>query len=208
MSSNLRTTLKGIGLIILAAGGSNRMGRPKQLLEFRGKSLLKNALDSALKSKCESIAVVLGANSESVQNELYGTDHQIVFNDKWDAGMGSSIKMGLAALINKDPKIRAVVICVCDQPFLTAEIIDDLIDEHSRSKPLIAASEYAGTLGVPALFDRELFREISEMDDKKGAKQIIEKFRSKAVSVPFPKGDIDIDTPEDYSRLPGAGVLG
>lgn len=194
--------------MILAAGESLRMGKPKQLLEFRGHSFLKNAARAAGDSKTDLIAVVLGAEEDLLQKELYGRDLEIVHNKDWKSGMGSSICSGLTHLLEIDPALDALVITVCDQPFLTAEIIDGLIDEHLRSKTLIVASAYGNTIGVPALFGKQLFSEISRLKGKRGAKQIIEKYRSQTVSLPFPKGNIDIDTPEDYAQLPGAGFFG
>lgn len=202
MSSNLVKSDR-FGLIILAAGESARMGKPKQLLEFKGESLLRRAARSAAGSACGNVAVVLGANFEILKKELAGFDVEIVRNRGWEKGMGGSIRAGLATLCGKNKSLRAVVITVCDQPFADAKLIDDLIAKYLETRAPVVASAYSETLGVPAIFDQTLFAELSALDGEKGAKAVIRKHSASAVSIAFPEGKFDIDTPEDYSRLPG-----
>lgn len=208
LSLNIKTEKIKAGLIILAAGESTRMGKPKQLLEFKGETLLRLIAKTAIKSACDWIVVVLGANAQMFQEELDGLKLQIVHNKDWKKGMSSSIKAGLKRLLEKTEDMQAVVITVCDQPFVSARIIDNLLEKHLETNALIVASHYAETLGVPALFDKRLFAELLNLTERGGAKTLIEKFQDKAVSIDFPAGAFDIDTPEDYSDLAGAGFLG
>lgn len=208
MSLNIKTEKIKAGLIILAAGESARMGKPKQLLQFKGKTLLRHAAKTAIESQVYSIVAVLGANAEILQNELDNLDLEIVFNEDWKKGMSSSIRAGLKRLLEKTEDLQAVVITVCDQPFVSAEIIDNLLEKYMETRGLIVASRYAETLGVPALFDKRLFTELLNLTERGGAKTLIGRFQDKAVSIDFPAGNCDIDTPEDYSDLAGAGFLG
>lgn len=208
MSLNLKKSRTDIGLIILSAGESSRMGQPKQLLEFKNKTLLQLAAQTATASVCDSIVAVLGANAKIFQEELRGFDLINVYNEDWKTGMNSSIKAGLDKLLEINNALKAVVIMVCDQPFLTAEIIDDLVEKYLETDALIVASKYAETLGVPALFDKKLFDELKNLNEKSGAKSLIKKFKDQTVSIDFPAGKFDIDTPEDYSKLLEAGFLG
>ena len=184
------------------------MGKPKQLLKFKGKTLLQLAERTATASVCGLRVAVLGANAEILQDELHGFDLEIVYNEDWKTGMSSSIKAGLNKLLEINNALKAVVIMVCDQPFLTPKIINNLIEKYIETDALIAASKYAETLGVPALFDEKLFDELKNLNEKSGAKSLIKKFKDKTISIDFPAGKFDIDTPEDYSKLLEAGFLG
>src|SRR5580692_2476743 len=108
-----------VALILLAAGPSTRLGQPKQLLPFRGRSLLRHAAETALASSCRPVVVVLGASAERMKSELTDLPVMIAVNSGWESGMGSSIRAGLEALTNgknADAGVGAVVIMVCDQP--------------------------------------------------------------------------------------------
>lgn len=196
---------KAIGLIILSAGESSRMGKPKQLLKFQGRSLLENAARTANNSACDESIIVLGANAEILKNEI--KDFTFVINKDWKKGMSSSIKTGLKRLLELDRDLNAVVIMVCDQPFVTEKIIDELIKKYLETNSLIVAAEYAETLGVPALFDRRLFDDLLNLNEKSGAKSLIKKLESQTASIDFPQGKFDIDTPEDYAELLQADFL-
>ena len=103
---------------------------------------------------------------------------------------------GLSFLESQTPALDAVILLVCDQPFITAQLIDQLIDTHQATDKAIVATAYANTIGVPALFSRSLFPSLRALT-KAGAKSVISRYRDQTVSVPFPKGEIDIDTPAD-----------
>ncbi len=190
-----------IGLIILAAGASTRMGNPKQLLLYQGCSFIRHITEVAIASVCQPIIVVLGANAERVKPEVSQLPVQIVENQQWQEGMSSSIRAGLEALLAVNPDLDAVAIALCDQPFVSSQTFNQLVETYYiTSKPIIA-SEYAGTLGVPALFSHTLFSELMTLKSTEGAKKLIKKHSHEVFSVPFPKGAIDIDTPSDYEKL-------
>jgi molybdenum cofactor cytidylyltransferase len=190
-----------IGLIILAAGASTRMGTPKQLLTYRGRSFIRHITEVAIASACQPIAVVLGAHAERIKPEISQLPVQIVENQQWAEGMSTSIRVGLEALLAVNQDLEAVAIALCDQPFVSFPILERIVEAyHFTGKPIIA-SEYAGTLGVPVLFSCTLFSEIMALKGTEGAKQIIRKHIHEVFSVPFPEGSIDIDTPNDYAQL-------
>lgn len=190
-----------VGLMILAAGASTRMGTPKQLLPFQGRSLLRHTADVAIASQCYPIIVVLGAHAERIKPEVDCLALHIVENKRWAEGMGTSIQAGIAQLSALSQNIEAVVIVLCDQPFVSSQLIDQIVEAYRSTHKAIVASEYAGIPGVPALFSHTLFAELMKLDASVGAKHIIQKHSHNVYRVPFSKGAIDIDTPKDYEHL-------
>lgn len=190
-----------IGLMILAAGASTRMGTPKQLLAYRGCTLIRHMAEVAIASVCQPIAIVLGANAEQIKPEISQLPIPIVENKQWAEGMSASIRVGLEALLAVNQNLDAVVIALCDQPFVSSQTLNQLVEAYRFTGKLIIASEYSGTFGVPALFSRTWFSEIMALKSNEGAKQIIRKHINKVFSVPFSEGAIDIDTPNDYEQL-------
>ncbi|BAY62226.1 hypothetical protein NIES22_22950 [Calothrix brevissima NIES-22] len=190
-----------IPLIILAAGASTRMGKPKQLLPYQGRSLLQHTVESAIASLCQPVIVVLGANTQQIRSQLNQDLVQIVENPQWNLGMSTSIRSGISALNHDSQNIEAAVITVCDQPYISTEIINNLISAYSATKKPIIASQYANTLGVPALFSRQFFPELLTLNQDTGAKYLIKKYRDLVLAVNFPLGAVDIDTPNDYQNL-------
>ncbi|KOP38309.1 nucleotidyltransferase family protein [Flavobacterium sp. WLB] len=188
-------------IIILAAGNSSRLGRPKQLLEYKDSTLLKNTISEALKVPNSFTIVVTGANHNEVQKELNTTEINICFNPEWENGMSSSIVKGLNELLLLKPDCDECIFAVCDQPFVTNLVFENLISEYHKTKKGIIASAYSETLGTPVLFHRKYFNELLELSGQEGAKKIIKKYLEDTVSVPFVKGNIDIDTEEDYNKL-------
>jgi molybdenum cofactor cytidylyltransferase len=189
------------GAVILAAGESSRFGGPKQLVEFRGKSLIRRITDSAIEAGCSPIVVVIGSDGEKVFRELEGTNVTNIENKSWQQGMGSSIRAGIRHLVENATDIDAAILLVCDQPAVDAQAIVRLIRLRKTTKKEIIASSYANTLGVPALFARSFFCELLSLGDRVGAKSIILRNRERVVQVPFPEGKIDIDSWSDYEIL-------
>jgi molybdenum cofactor cytidylyltransferase len=189
------------GLIILAAGSSSRLGQPKQKLIYKGRSLLQHAVEEGLASPCSPIVVVLGANEESLHSEINYPNILHVTNYEWESGMSSSIKCGLEFMLKNGPAISQAIIMLCDQPFVDAEILNRLIEAKQQSGKLIAACTYDTTLGTPALFDKEVFSELLSLDGQQGAKKLVFDHSDQVEPVPFPLGNIDIDTVEDYEKL-------
>ncbi|HEY9402659.1 MAG TPA: nucleotidyltransferase family protein [Pyrinomonadaceae bacterium] len=191
----------GVGAIVLAAGSSSRMGCPKQTLQYRGESLLRRAALAALGAECRPVIVVTGANAELSRRELDGLDVREVLNALWETGMASSVRAGVEGLVNADADVDAAVLLLCDQPHVTADIISGLIAAHRANGRIVVASTYGGSFGVPALFGRSLFDELARLEGTAGAKQVIKRHASEAHFLPFPCGEVDVDTPDDFSRL-------
>jgi molybdenum cofactor cytidylyltransferase len=188
-----------ISLIILAAGESSRLGQPKQNLIFNGKTLLQHAIEAGQGSKCKNIIVVLGANSNQITPVPATTT---LYNNDWNEGMASSIRRALVEIIN-DLSVERVIIMLCDQPFVSATLLNTLINKQSETGKPIAACTYNHTTGVPALFDRELFAELLLLQGHEGAKKILKNHVDDIVAIPFEQGGIDIDTSNDYEQLLG-----
>jgi molybdenum cofactor cytidylyltransferase len=177
------------------------MRKPKQLLEFNGKTLLQHAIQTALGSVCRPIVAVLGSGSDRLKTEL--EDFNVLFaeNFEWKNGMSSSIKVGLQKLLDSEDQINGVLIMVCDQPLVSSELINQIVETQQHTGSLIVASQYVKTLGVPALFSHLLFPHLFNLENIGGAKKLIKKFKNQTSAVNFPGGEFDIDTPEDYQKL-------
>jgi len=189
------------GIIILAAGSSSRLGKPKQLLSYQHKTLLNNTIEAAKKAANGLVLVILGGNSDLIEESISPSDISIVYNPDWEEGISSSIRLGLAVMGKEVEDPDRVILTVCDQPFVTAEVFGRLVDEADGSGKGIIASSYGGTLGTPVLFDKMYFSELFLLKGAEGAKKVINKFKETVAAVRFDKGEIDIDTPEDYNRL-------
>ena len=197
--------LDAIGAVILAAGPSTRMGTPKQLLEFCGKTLLRRTALVALEASCRPVVVVTGANAAASMECVHELDVREVENQQWLSGISSSVRTGIEELMTVNPAAKAAVMMLCDQPLVTSEIILGLIRAHRETNCSIVASRYANSYGVPALFDRTHFAELRGLKGDQGAKAIITRHLHQARLLPFPDGDIDIDTPDDLARLQSLG---
>ena len=186
------------GILILAAGSSSRLGTAKQSLEYKGQTLLQRAVQTALSSNAELIAVILGANAETLRTTIHEPVN-IFLNPYWEEGMASSIRYGLNELIKADPRLTSVILMLCDQPYVDETIINQLMEQAAPGK--IIASAYNGTIGPPALFDREFFPNLLSLFGHEGAKSILLNHPQAVISIPFPLGGIDIDTLTDYDAL-------
>jgi molybdenum cofactor cytidylyltransferase len=190
-----------IGIILLAAGSSSRMGQSKQLLEIGGEQLLLKSTRVALQALPEKVIIVLGANESAHRKIIEKLPVEIVTNKDWQQGMGSSLKKGMKELLLTAPKLDAVLVLVCDQPLLTTEHLDQVIKKFNLTKSPIVASYYSGTAGVPALFDKSLFKKLLNIEDQAGAKKIILQHEEVVQTIDFPQGSIDLDTLDDYQAF-------
>jgi len=190
-----------IAIIILAAGRSARLGSPKQLLNYRGKTLLQHSIDTALESQASPVIVILGSVKETIEKQLDQTQIIILENTAWESGMASSISYGINKLNTIAPDSEAAILMVCDQPYVSASLLNELINKHLESGQSIIASSYENTLGTPALFHKSLFSELSALEGESGAKSLIKKYNLQTRSVSFDQGSIDIDTRENYLNL-------
>lgn len=189
------------GVIILAAGNSSRLGRPKQLLSYKGSTLLSTTIKAASQTAFAPIVLVLGANANEIlaaEKDL-GVDYTINYN--WTAGMSSSIKAGFIKMMELEPQTENIIISVSDQPFTSADIFSLLLNEHLKSRKNIIASRYAQTIGTPVLFNKKYFNDLMSLDGGSGAKHLIRNYKEDVATIPFELGHIDIDTETDYRNL-------
>jgi molybdenum cofactor cytidylyltransferase len=200
-----------IGFILLAAGGSTRMGRSKQALPHRldaddepGESLLRHAVRVAVEAALRPTVVVLGADAELLAQQVADLAVHSIAHSGWQRGIGSSIKVGVEGVRALAPAIDGVIIAVCDQPHLSTAVLNGLGRAYRGSNAPIVASGYSGTSGVPALFDRTLFAELQALGDRDGARRLIALDPERTRTVPFPLGAVDLDTPEAYEQYLGS----
>ena len=177
------------------------MGVPKQTLQFRGQSMLRRAALAALGAGCRPVVVVTGAHAEQSRGELRGLNVLEVVNALWETGMASSVRAGVESLVGADPEVAAAVLLLCDQPHVNAEVISGLVAAYRATGRPVVASAYGGSFGVPALFGSALFAELARLEGAAGAKQVIKRYVSEAHFLPFHGGEVDVDTPDDFSRL-------
>jgi molybdenum cofactor cytidylyltransferase len=190
-----------LGIVILAAGSSSRLGQPKQLLEYKGTTLLRNIVSESSKLSNTAIVVVTGANKDAVEAEPLNTDLTFCYNQNWADGMGSSISIGLKQILKHHPGLSSCIITVCDQPFVTSALLNDLIKEQNETGKGIVASTYAETVGTPVLFTSKYFETLKSLCGHEGAKKIVQIYIDDTVTIQFEKGAIDIDTIYDYNNL-------
>ena len=205
------------GIIILAAGNSSRLGRPKQLLPYHGKTLLAHIAAEALDASLYPIVVVTGAYQAEVADDLRSrfsaSSHglpayppraqplEIIFNPAWQEGMASGIVAGVSKIISLDPGIEAVIIAVCDQPFISSALLRQLVASYDMSKKGIVACTYADSIGTPVWFVRHYFGQLLALSGTEGAKKLLKQHPADLATIPFPQGHIDIDTEEDAQKL-------
>jgi molybdenum cofactor cytidylyltransferase len=177
-------------IIVLAAGGSTRLGLPKQLLQYGDKSLLRTIVEKALLVQPLELIVVLGFEAERMANELEDLELRIVINREWREGIASSVRAGVNAV---SAHANGALISLCDQPAVTPELFGNLISICTAEKP-IAATEYHHVLGVPACYLRSVFPELLLLQGDTGAKHVIASDKTRVASYPFPDAALDVDT--------------
>ena len=190
-----------IGVVILAAGSSNRLGYAKQLVEFKGKSLLQRTIDASASLEFDSKILILGARKEKIENEIDIQGFEIVNNENWEEGMSTSIIAGLKKSLEIEKDLQHLLILLSDQPFVSQEKIEQLISAHLKGNSLTTFSEYAGDVGVPAIFSSEVFQDLKELKGDQGAKKLIYENKFDYRTVKFEEGNFDVDTADDVERL-------
>ncbi len=191
----------GCAAIVLAAGDSTRLGQPKQLLKIDGETLLHRTVRIAAEVGSNPIFVVLGFESNRMQQEISDLAAKIAINSDWQLGMGSSLRCGMDALTRENPQPERVLLLVCDQVKVSAGTLSELLRVSAKIDPLIAASRYANRLGVPAIFRKQLYADLLKVEGDQGARSVIQKYLDKTTAVDFPEGSIDIDSPQDLAHF-------
>ena len=188
-------------IVLLAAGNSSRMGRPKQTLDIGGQTLLNQAVNCAIASQIPNVVVVLGAHLYETQNLVRELPVTTVVNPDWERGIGRSIKFGVSQAIERNPLLEGIMIMTCDQPKISVRHINEMGRIHIIKRPLAVASEYNGITGTPVLFDRSVFSDLFRLDNQAGVNDVLYRIMAEVISYPFPGGEIDLDTPEDYQSF-------
>ncbi|WP_460953848.1 nucleotidyltransferase family protein [Spirosoma litoris] len=191
-----------IGTIILAAGDSSRMGgEPKQLLTYKGQSLIRRITEQALALQRGPVVVVLGANRARIVPELTGLPVTLVDNANWPTGQASSLKTGLAALYITHKDIEAVLVLHTDQPLVSLGLLLHMLEVRRENDKGIVACRYDTQLSVPALFDRDYIPELLALEGDKGVKWVIGKHKNDCLEVLFEAGSIDLDSKRDVEMF-------
>lgn len=189
------------GAIILAAGASTRMGRPKQALLVGGRPMVVRAAEAALAAGAWPVVVVLGAHATVLRPLLARQPVLTIENSAWAEGMASSIRTGIGVLQQFSRTLEAVLLAVCDQPGFSAEVIGQLVAARQATGRPIAAARYGGRQGVPALFGQDYFAVLAALTGEAGARSLLNDQADRVAAVDLPQLAEDLDTPQDYARL-------
>lgn len=188
-----------VAAIILAAGASRRLGRPKQLVVCGEETLLARAIRLAHGSDARPVLVVLGAYADIIRATIEDHRALIVNNQAWAEGIASSIRAGITAL---DAQAQGALILGCDQPRLSASHISGLLQTFMANRgEAIVISTYAGVRGMPAVFPRSMFAALQALQGDIGARSLLANPPLPVAEVEFEGGEIDIDLPGDLAEL-------
>ena len=189
-----------VAAVVLAAGGSSRMGQVKQLLPVNGQPMVRRVTEAVCAAGLDQVVVVIGAHAEAVRDALAGLPVELVVNAAWAEGMSTSLREGLRVLRSE---IGAALVVLADQPALAPELIRALVDRYRATGALIVAPFHEGQRGNPVLFDRALFPELLAVQGDRGGRQVIARYweQVERVSVDDVAVMADIDTRQDYDRI-------
>jgi molybdenum cofactor cytidylyltransferase len=192
------------GAVILAAGGSARMGEPKQLLPLGGRPLIARAAEAALAAPVWPVVVVLGAHAEKIRPLLARLPVLVAENPAWTEGMASSLRTGIGTLQQFSRSLDGALVALCDQPALSAAVIGQLIAYQRATGRSIVAARYNGRNGAPALFLREHFPTLATLTGEEGARALLNPGSDRIATVDLPALATNLDTPADYAAARGA----
>ena len=187
-----------IHVVVLAAGASTRFGATKQLVRVNGRPLLHTIVSRATEVAGHSVTVVLGAHAGELAPLLKHSPASVAVNREWAEGIASSIRAGIA---HAPATADAVMITLADQAAVTTEDLRRLAGAWRRNPASIATAQYAGNVGVPAIFPRWCFRELNELRGDRGAQALLQRHVDRLVRLPMPSAELDIDRPEDLLAL-------
>jgi molybdenum cofactor cytidylyltransferase len=199
----MKYPVTSMGIVILAGGQSSRLGRPKQLLQFNGMTLLEKVAAEALDMKNIPVLIVLGAHGEEIKSGFQVQGIEWVMNEHWQEGMASSLRSGIETMQQQHPQVDGILFLVCDQPYLETGLLEALVALQQEKDLPAAASSYGGKLGTPALFHQSVFPRLLSLRGDTGARKLLESMEGEVAVMPFDKGIEDIDTLQDYEKLKG-----
>jgi CTP:molybdopterin cytidylyltransferase MocA len=190
---------RDVACILLAAGGSRRLGAPKQLVRYRTRPLLLHAVEAArVALPCAPLIVVVGAEALRLRGVLRRSHSgaRLVANAHWREGMATSLRAGLGAVPRT---VRAALVLLVDQPRVGPQSIRRLLNAWRLRASAPAAARYAGRVGVPAVLPRRYWRELKSLSGDQGARELLR--AAAATLVDMPEAALDIDTPADVEKL-------
>ena len=191
------TAASSLHVMLLAAGSSTRFGSPKQLADIAGRPMLARTLDTVLQlERRHPVTVVLGADVERLEPLVRNASANVAFNPDHEQGMASSIRVGLS---QAPFDARGALIALADQVAVTAGDLRQLVSRWEQHPNRIVAAQYEDTIGVPAIFPADLFRELAELQGDRGARVLLSRYPERVIGVPMPSAAQDIDTPADWS---------
>ena len=193
--------MKGLSVLILAAGAARRMNQAKMLLPFGKDTILQTIIEHAKNIKPDNICIVTGFYHQEIIAKIQDDQVQFFYNELWEEGMSSSIKKGLSNLVSQNPEMLAILILVADQPFISSNLLNEMIQLQEQTGKGIVAASYAGVSGTPVLFSSYHFSNLEKLAGDKGARSILHQYQNELITVDFPLGEIDIDTEDDYHKL-------
>jgi len=198
----------GCGCIILAAGGSTRLGRPKQLVEVNGSTLLERTIQAALgTTDLWPVIVVIGAKAELIRPVLRSYPVLIAENPAWSEGIASSLRVGLNTLDLFSTQIGSTLITLCDLPHISPQVFQTLLATQSERKSDLVAARYQNHPGAPALFGRKHFATLSQLTGDEGARTLFRKIPpGEITTVDLPLLSVDLDTPADFEQITGRSM--
>ncbi len=185
-------------MVLLAAGGSSRMGGSKQLLPYLGSTLVEHAARTALASGADEVVAVLGAEADEIAHRLGPLGVRLAINPGWESGMAGSIRCGIESL---SPGAERAIIALADQPHVTPEHLRALASALDDSGKTMAASSYAGVVGAPCAFCRSEFARLKALAGDEGARKLIRATPDAVAYVELEGAGLDIDTPEAYRQI-------
>jgi CTP:molybdopterin cytidylyltransferase MocA len=187
-----------IAILLLAAGGSTRLGFPKQLIDVNGETLVRRVARVLVALDAGPVGVVIGSERDAIEASLRDLPVSIIANVNWKNGIGTSIRAGVAWA--QTCEVDALMICLCDQPKIEAKHLQSLIARRAECDVDIVATRYSGSKGVPAVFVRDVFEKLASLPDDRGAKGLFGDGSLRVEAVACEDASIDLDTPEDVRR--------
>lgn len=190
-------------MLIMAAGGSKRMGDIKQLLPWKDSNFLLESIKTVQESDATTITVVLGAHAEIITKEcnLIEKDVQIMKNPNWSLGLGNSIGFAVKTLLDNSSLPDGILICLADQPLLRSSYLKALIKHSEKDPSKIIATNYGNRVGVPALFPKFLYPNLVLLEGDQGAKDLLNANSSTIVRLNAGIQALDVDTKLEYNQL-------
>jgi molybdenum cofactor cytidylyltransferase len=194
--------MKNTAILILAAGGSVRMGKPKLAEKFLGTNLIERVLEAVSVFDEYPKLIVLGGYKEAYLPQVENSNINFIFNSEWQNGLSTSINVGIEWFNTKyEEEIENVMILLADMALVNSEYLEKIIKSAKGSTKGIIASNYGPSLGPPAIFNKKYFNELQSLEGDRGAKSVILKHMEDLQTLEFLDGLIDIDTPEDLKRF-------